>query len=86
MYRLGSFAVLDGGFGVEIFFVLSGFLITWMLFGEIDRTDGIRLGAFYQRRAARLLPAFYGYLVIGALLLLIAGKAVPWNAVMSSAF
>ena len=47
-----------GGFlGVEVFFVLSGFLITELLCEEWSETNGISLGAFYARRGLRLLPA-----------------------------
>lgn len=46
-----------GAEGVTVFFVLSGFLITTLLLGERDRTGRVSLGAFYSRRAARLLPA-----------------------------
>jgi peptidoglycan/LPS O-acetylase OafA/YrhL len=47
-----------GGFiGVDIFFVISGFLITTLLLREIDRTGRVDLKAFYLRRALRLLPA-----------------------------
>lgn len=50
---------LDGGFvGVDVFFVLSGFLITRLLHAEWERTGGIDILAFYGRRIRRLLPAF----------------------------
>ncbi len=49
---------LRGGYlGVDAFFVLSGFLITSLLLAEHARTDRIDLGAFWVRRARRLLPA-----------------------------
>ncbi|MEX2503314.1 MAG: acyltransferase family protein [Egicoccus sp.] len=48
----------DGGYvGVDVFFVLSGFLITRLLLDERDRTGTIRLREFYARRLRRLLPA-----------------------------
>lgn len=45
-----------GHLGVTIFFVLSGFLITTLLLGELARTDRVDLKRFYLRRAARLMP------------------------------
>ncbi len=49
---------LPGGYlGVDLFFVLSGFLITRLLLAELDRTRRIDLAAFWARRARRLLPA-----------------------------
>ena len=49
---------LKGGFvGVDVFFVLSGFLITQLLVREIHRTERVSVAAFYARRARRILPA-----------------------------
>lgn len=84
MYKVGPVALFDGGLGVEAFFVISGFLITWLLLAEVDAHGRIALGAFYQRRAARLLPAFYAYLIVGLLLLVVRDKPVPWDAVWAS--
>lgn len=54
----GGVTWATGGFlGVEAFFVLSGFLITSLLVSEWLRTSTINLGAFWARRARRLLPA-----------------------------
>jgi peptidoglycan/LPS O-acetylase OafA/YrhL len=49
---------LRGSFiGVDVFFVLSGYLITELLLNEMDRTGGIDFARFYARRIRRLLPA-----------------------------
>ncbi|WP_246721824.1 acyltransferase [Rhizobium sp. BK049] len=45
--------------GVDIFFVLSGFLIGTQLFKEVSRTGGVDLKSFYLRRAFRIFPAFF---------------------------
>ena len=51
-------ARFPGGYiGVDIFFVISGFLITAHLMRELTATGGVRLGQFWARRARRLLPA-----------------------------
>ena len=49
---------LGGGFlGVEVFFVISGYLITLLLIGEHERNGRVNLGKFWMRRVRRLLPA-----------------------------
>ncbi|HEY5664201.1 MAG TPA: acyltransferase family protein [Ilumatobacter sp.] len=51
---------LSGGFlGVEVFFVISGYLITLLLMNEHERTGRVHLGEFWLRRARRLLPALF---------------------------
>jgi peptidoglycan/LPS O-acetylase OafA/YrhL len=51
---------LEGGYlGVDLFFVLSGFLITTLLLAEAEATAGVRLVPFWARRARRLLPALF---------------------------
>jgi peptidoglycan/LPS O-acetylase OafA/YrhL len=61
-----------GGFGVQIFFVISGFLITNLMLREIDRAGRLSLRGFYLRRALRILPAYLSYLGV-LLILCVAG-------------
>jgi len=61
---VASFLKPQGGFlGVEMFFVISGFLITALLLREHETSTTIDLKSFWIRRARRLLPALYGFLI-----------------------
>jgi peptidoglycan/LPS O-acetylase OafA/YrhL len=57
-----------GFLGVQIFFVLSGFLITTLMVREIGSTGRLSLRQFYLRRALRILPAYIAYLLVLAAL------------------
>ena len=69
-----------GQVGVTLFFVLSGFLITYLLLDEVDDTGRVDLRAFYGRRALRLLPALFVYLIGIAILMSVLGYGYAiWN-------
>lgn len=59
-----------GEFGVHVFFVISGFLITGLLLDELARTNRVDLRRFYLRRALRIFPPYYTYLAVVFLLAL----------------
>jgi peptidoglycan/LPS O-acetylase OafA/YrhL len=75
---------LNGNVGVEIFFVLSGFLITRILLDEHAAHGRLDLMAFYQRRFARLMPIFYVYVLLCVLAMYARDRALPWGVVWSS--
>ena len=74
-----SGGILPGGaLGVDLFFVLSGFLITSLLLNEWSGSGRLSLGAFYRRRALRLFPALFAMLavfVVVSSLLLALGRS-----------
>ncbi|UOR02246.1 acyltransferase [Leucobacter allii] len=74
--------VLRGGFiGVDVFFVISGFLITSHILGEVESTGRLSLAAFWARRMKRLLPAAATVLVATALASWILLPQTSWRAV-----
>lgn len=83
-YHIG-WEYVRGSYGVTMFFVISGFLITWLLLKEYDRTGRVCLRDFYRRRALRIFPAFYVYCFGLVAVLLMFDRPVPW-AYATSAF
>lgn len=87
--HLGLPVFRGGGLvGVLLFFVLSGFLITWLLLDEHDATGRIDIRAFYARRARRLLPAFLAMLavVVGVAALMGNLEAIAGPAIVAGAY
>ena len=62
-YHAGVSGFTGGYVGVDVFFVLSGYLITGLLVAEIGATGRVDFAAFYARRARRLLPAAFTVLI-----------------------
>ena len=69
-----------GPAGVDLFFCISGFLITTLLVREKARTGSVALGAFYLRRGLRILPLYYAVLASYVLFALCLSPALPQRA------
>ncbi|MFN8020861.1 MAG: acyltransferase family protein [Acidimicrobiales bacterium] len=76
LYHAGFSWMHGGFFGVEVFFVVSGFLITSLLLDEQERSGRVALGQFWLRRARRLLPALVLVLVAVGVYASLRGSAL----------
>lgn len=79
-----GYSGVPGHYGVVAFFVLSGFLITWLMLREQEKTGTVSLRAFYQRRALRIFPAFYAFWFFWVGVLITTGRDVPWTHALSA--
>src|SRR5207244_1141178 len=62
--RLTPLCVRVGTTGVDVFFAISGFLITLLLLRELEHSGTLSLKRFYLRRALRLIPAYLAFLIV----------------------
>jgi peptidoglycan/LPS O-acetylase OafA/YrhL len=74
----------NGDLGVRIFFVLSGFLISSLLFKEMRSTGTISLRGFYERRVARIFPAAYAFVGAIAILAAVGVVHLGWRPIVAA--
>jgi peptidoglycan/LPS O-acetylase OafA/YrhL len=80
--RLGA----SGAFGVDLFFTLSGYLLTSLLLRERDETGDINLRAFYARRTLRIWPLYYFSLALAFLLTRIPASVIAAPPLLGDLF
>lgn len=76
----------NGDLGVSIFFVISGFLITGLLLKEFEDKGDVSLRRFYLRRALRILPPFYAFLLAVLIVWHLGWIVSDWRSWLSSFF
>ena len=64
IYHAGFSWMPGGFFGVDIFFVISGFLITGIILNELNTTGRFSIVGFYERRARRIMPALFLVMIV----------------------
>jgi peptidoglycan/LPS O-acetylase OafA/YrhL len=78
-----SHLLMNGNDAVTLFFVLSGFLITYLLLAELHKTDTVNVRKFYVRRILRIWPLYYfmvfiGFVVIPLIGIVLNSEALAW--------
>src|ERR1039457_3128966 len=85
-HQVGWSYLGNGDLGVSIFFVISGFLITALLLREFEKNGAISLRRFYLRRALRILPTFYVFLLAVLIVWHFGWIVSDWPSWLSSFF
>ena len=70
IYTAGKYLEL-GNSGIQLFFVVSGFLITGLLLKEMAETGGIHLKRFYLKRFLKICPVYFTYILVIVILKII---------------
>lgn len=86
MAHMGMGRVIPGGFGVSLFFFISGLLITSLLITEYQKKNTINLKNFYLRRILRLYPALIFFTLLSVTILLLFSAKIHFLAILSSLF
>jgi len=76
----------SGGLGVDLFFVLSGFLVSGLLFSEFKKYGDLNVSRFYVRRGWKIYPSFYFLLAVSYVYQLAIGKRIGDRAIYSEMF
>ena len=82
LHRLGKVWQQGGWIGVDLFFVLSGFLVSGLLFTEYKRSGHIDVVRFLVRRGFKIYPPFWILLVLTVVLRPVLGEPLPWRSVL----
>lgn len=85
-HRVSFFLHKGGWIGVDLFFVLSGFLVSSLLFKEERLTGKIGVLHFYIRRGLRIYPAFYGMLLIKLAAMMAGSGPFAWKPALAELF
>ena len=84
LIRLGNDALAAGNFGVDLFFVLSAYLITELLIREKARRGFLDVKAFYARRILRIWPLYFFFIGLACVLqVFMAGQVFTWQYVLA---
>lgn len=75
-----------GWSGVDLFFVLSGFLVSGLIFQEVKTQGDVRLGRFLVRRALKIYPSFYVFLLVSVLAAWMTDRNYETSQLLSEIF
>ena len=78
--------IRGGWVGVDLFFVLSGFLVSGLLFTEYKRRGLLSIGRFYMRRGWKIYPAFFALIAATVIVKFLAHKPIPAASLLSELF
>lgn len=70
-----------GWVGVDLFFVLSGFLVSGLIFAEWHKTGSVQIGRFMIRRSFKIIPSLYCLAGVTVLVQYLSGGGIPWKGI-----
>ena len=82
----GAGRLIPGGFGVTLFFFISGYLITKLMIAENQKNGHVAIGAFYARRFLRLAPALFFMIAIVSLVYFILKREISTAQILAAVF